>query len=153
MQLIYKIEFNTTNQYFKHIIEDLIKEATVNATCKQYKGVILLTLDEEPEVIESFFATLGNKLPVSIFMGNSYVVESVDESLEELEPPKLVYELTEKEWRLLCADHERRGKFLVLIEQDIYDCGIDTQKFPKADSFLNLLFRGRGEEFPPLMNF
>ena len=27
MQLIYKIEFNTTNQYFKHIIEDLIKEA------------------------------------------------------------------------------------------------------------------------------
>ena len=76
-----------------------------------------------------------------------------DESLEELEPPKLVYELTEKEWRLLCADHERRGKFLVLIEQDIYDCGIDTQKFPKADSFLNLLFRGRGEEFPPLMNF
>ena len=30
---------------------------------------------KEPEVIESFFATLGNKLPVSIFMGNSYVVE------------------------------------------------------------------------------
>ena len=85
MQLIYKIEFNTTNQYFKHIIEDLIKEAKVNATCKQYKGFILLTLDEEPEVIESFFATLGNKLPVSIFMGNSYVVESVDESLEELQ--------------------------------------------------------------------
>ena len=85
MQLIYKIEFNTTNQYFKHIIEDLIKEAKVNATCKQYKGFILLTLDEEPEVIESFFATLGNKLPVSIFMGNSYVVDSIDDSLEELQ--------------------------------------------------------------------
>ena len=26
MQLIYKIEFNTTNQYFKHIIEDLIND-------------------------------------------------------------------------------------------------------------------------------
>ena len=85
MQLIYKIEFNTTNQYFNHIIEDLIKEAKVNATCKQYKGFILLTLDEEPEVIESFFATLGNKLPVSIFMGNSYVVDSIDDSLEELQ--------------------------------------------------------------------
>ena len=30
MQLIYKIEFNTTNLYFKYIIEDLIKEAKIN---------------------------------------------------------------------------------------------------------------------------
>ncbi|MEZ4692980.1 MAG: hypothetical protein R2837_03010 [Aliarcobacter sp.] len=32
-----------------------------------------------------FFALLEKKLPVSIFIGNSYVVESYDESLEELE--------------------------------------------------------------------
>ena len=84
MQLIYKIEFNSTNLYFKNIIEDLIKEARVNATCKQYKGFILIILEESAEAIESFFALLEKKLPVSIFIGNSYVVETYDESLEEI---------------------------------------------------------------------
>ena len=42
MKLIYKIEFNTTNLYFKNIIEDLISDARVNATCKQYEGFILI---------------------------------------------------------------------------------------------------------------
>ena len=84
MQLIYKIEFNTTNLYFKYIIEDLIKEAKVNALCKQYKGFILIILEEEADAIESFFALLGKKLPVSIFIGKSYVIEEYDESLEEI---------------------------------------------------------------------
>ena len=39
MQLIYKIEFNTTNLYFKYIIETLINEAQINASCKQYKDL------------------------------------------------------------------------------------------------------------------
>ena len=85
MQLIYKIEFNTTNLYFKYIIEDLIKEAKINAKCKQYKGFILIILEEEAQSIEDFFALLERKLPMSIFIGKSYVVESYDEKLEELE--------------------------------------------------------------------
>ena len=84
MQLIYKIEFNTTNLYFKHIIEDLIKEAKINGVCKQYKGFILIILEEMAENIENFFALLEKKLPVSIFIGKSYVVETYDESLEEI---------------------------------------------------------------------
>ena len=84
MQLIYKIEFNTTNLYFKHIIEDLIKEAKINGVCKQYKGFILIILEETAENIENFFALLEKKLPVSIFIGKSYVVETYDESLEEI---------------------------------------------------------------------
>jgi hypothetical protein len=84
MQLIYKIEFNTTNLYFKYIIEDLIKEAKVNASCKQYKGFILIILEEEAQIIEDFFLLLEKKLPMSIFIGKSYVVEEFDESLEEL---------------------------------------------------------------------
>ncbi len=84
MQLIYKIEFNTTNLYFKYIIEDLIKEAKVNASCKQYKGFILIILEEEAQIIEDFFLLLEKKLPMSIFIGKSYVVEDFDESLEEL---------------------------------------------------------------------
>jgi len=84
MQLIYKIEFNTTNLYFKYIIDDLIKEAKVNASCKQYKGFILIILEEEADAIENFFALLERKLPVSVFIGKSYVVETYDEKLEEI---------------------------------------------------------------------
>ena len=77
--------------------------------------------------------------------------EKQGEGEEDDQLPILVYELTEKEWRLLCADHDAKGKFLVLIEQDILDHGISASKYPKANSFLNRLLRGRGEEFPPLM--
>jgi len=85
MQLIYKIEFNTTNLYFKHIIEDLINISKINAICKQYKGFILIILEEEADVIEEFFSLLEKKLPLSIFIGKSYVIEEYDESLEEIE--------------------------------------------------------------------
>lgn len=72
-----------------------------------------------------------------------------NKSESEEENKKAVYELTDKEWRLLCADHERRGKFLVLIEQDLLDLGDETEIFPKADSFLNLLLEGsRGGTSP-----
>jgi hydrogenase maturation factor HypF (carbamoyltransferase family) len=84
MQLIYKIEFNSTNLYFKYIIDDLIKEAKISAVCKQYKGFILIILEDEADAIETFFALLEKKLPLSIFIGKSYVVESFDESLEEI---------------------------------------------------------------------
>jgi hydrogenase maturation factor HypF (carbamoyltransferase family) len=84
MQLIYKIEFNTTNLYFKHIIEDLIKESKIDGVCKQYKGFMLIILEASAQDIESFFALLEKKLPLSIFIGKSYVVETYDESLEEI---------------------------------------------------------------------
>ena len=66
---------------------------------------------------------------------------SEDDS-DSIESPVLVYELQEKEWRVLCSDHESKGKLLILIEQDISDHGITTSKFPKADSFLNRLLEG-----------
>ena len=85
MQLIYKIEFNTTNLYFKYIIQCLINEAKINAICKQYKDFILIIIEAEPEKIEDFFALLEAKLPLSIFLGKSYVVETYDETLKEIE--------------------------------------------------------------------
>lgn len=94
MQLIYKIEFNSTNFYFKNILHDLIKEANINATCKQYKGFILLTFEAIGEAIESFFALLEKKLPVSVFLSKSYVVEKVDENLEELEDKEVKQNLS-----------------------------------------------------------
>ena len=84
MQLIYKIEFNTTNLYYKYIIESLIDEAKINAVCKQYKDFILIIVDAQPQEIEDFFALVEKKLPLSIFLEKSYVVETYDESLEEI---------------------------------------------------------------------
>ena len=94
MQLIYKIEFNTTNLYFKHIIESLIKEAKINGVCKQYNGFILIILEASGEEIEAFFALLERKLPLSIFIGNSYVVDSFDETLKEIEDFDIKQNLT-----------------------------------------------------------
>lgn len=68
--------------------------------------------------------------------------EKEQQDLSQDTGPILVYELTEKEWRVLCSDHESKGKLLILIEQDISDHGITTSKFPKADSFLNRLLEG-----------
>lgn len=65
-----------------------------------------------------------------------------EEDSDSIESPVLVYELQEKEWRVLCSDHESKGKLLILIEQDISAHGITTSKFPKADSFLNRLLEG-----------
>lgn len=94
MQLIYKIEFNTTNLYFKHIIESLIKEAKIDGVCKQYNGFILIILEASGEEIEAFFALLERKLPLSIFIGNSYVVDSFDETLKEIEDFDIKQNLT-----------------------------------------------------------
>ena len=76
------------------------------------------------------------------FLRKNGIEEKTEEELlavetKEEEEAKLVYELEEKEWRVLCSDFESRGKLLVLIEQDIHAFGIDTTKFPRADSFLN----------------
>ena len=89
MQLIYKIDYNTTNKYFKYILKTLIKEFSINATCKQYKGYILLVFEDEPTRIEEFFVFLEKKLPISIFLGKSQVLKSFDDSIEELEDKKV----------------------------------------------------------------
>ncbi|MGM0518279.1 MAG: hypothetical protein ACQERD_01400 [Campylobacterota bacterium] len=89
MQLIYKIDFNTTNKYFKYILKTLINEFSINAKCKQYKGFILIQFEDEPSRIEEFFAFLEKKLPISIFLGKSQVLDSFDDSIEELENKKV----------------------------------------------------------------
>ncbi len=85
MELIYKIDFNSTNFYFKHIIDDLIQESTINAYSKMYRGFILLVCEDEAEKIESFFKILEEKLPLSIFISKAQVLEKFDfEAFEEL---------------------------------------------------------------------
>ena len=90
MKLFYKIEFNSTNLYYKHILENLVKENGINATVRQYKGFILITCEDSEEKIEEFFTFLGENLPLSIFLGKSYVIDTFDESLEELEDKNIL---------------------------------------------------------------
>ena len=58
MDLIYKLEFNTTNSYYKDIINELIKKYNIKAQCKQYLDYLLIKFEDENEDIENFFIEL-----------------------------------------------------------------------------------------------
>ena len=94
MKLYYKIDFNTTNSYFKHIIQDIIKKCEVNVVCRQYKGFILLIVDESEENIEYFFKELEVHLPLSIFLTGAKVIDEFDESQVELEDKHILQNLS-----------------------------------------------------------
>lgn len=85
MELIYKIEFNTTNSYYKDIIIDLINVFKINAKCKQYLDFILIIFNDEKNKIDNFFTLMEEKLPLSIFLGKTEAISSYDKNLEELE--------------------------------------------------------------------
>ncbi|WP_320033592.1 hypothetical protein [Halarcobacter sp.] len=86
MELIYKINFSSTNFYFKNIIDDIAKQSDVNVTTKMYKGFILLICDDTQEKIENFFKNLEQQLPLSIYLSSAEVLESFDfDKYEELE--------------------------------------------------------------------
>ena len=86
MELIYKIDFNSTNFYFKRILDNLIIEAEIDAKSKMYRGFILLICNDTEEKIKSFFKILEDKLPLSIFLLGAEVIETFDfEANEELE--------------------------------------------------------------------
>lgn len=95
MELIYKIEFKSTNSYFKYIIEKIISESKANVKCKMYKGFILLLCEDTTENIEKFFKLLEVKLPLSIYLGKAEVIEEFDfEANKELEDKKIKQNLS-----------------------------------------------------------
>lgn len=86
MELIYKINFNSTNFYFKNIIDEIIKDSEVNVKTKMYKGFILLLCNDTQEKIEHFFKNLEKMLPLSIYLSGAEVLDSFDfDKYEELE--------------------------------------------------------------------
>ena len=95
MELIYKIDFNSTNFYFKNIIDCIINELKVEASSKMYKGFIILTCNDSQENIEILFKQLEKRLPLSIFLSKAEVLDSFDESkYEELEDKGVKINLT-----------------------------------------------------------
>ena len=89
MQLIYKINYNSTNVYFKEIINDLIDTFTICASCEQYKDFLLIKLDDHEDNIHGFFKYIEENLPLSIFLTGGEVIESIDDKLEVLKPCNL----------------------------------------------------------------
>lgn len=85
MKLIYKLNFRSTNSYFKEIIDELIAEFKVNASTQQYKGFIVILMDDEENKINGFFKHVEENLPLSIFLLGGEVIESIDEKLEKFE--------------------------------------------------------------------
>lgn len=123
MQLLYKIEYHTTNSYFKGIIENLIKLNGISATCKQYKGFIILICEDEASKIEEFFKNLETALPISIFLGKASVIESIPEGIEELEAKDIKQNLT-----MLTNKHISR-----IIENNNIDFLNDIVKITKGE--------------------
>ncbi|XPV70621.1 MAG: hypothetical protein ACNI25_08540 [Halarcobacter sp.] len=86
MELIYKIEFFSTNFYYKHIIDEIITKSGTKAHTKFYEDLILIVCDDVEEKIESLFKLLEQKLPLSIFLGKAEVIEKFDfDAFKEIE--------------------------------------------------------------------
>lgn len=95
MELIYKIDFNSTNFYFKNILDDLIIESKVKVKTKMYRGFILIICNDLSKNIEDFFTLLEKKLPLSIFLEGVSVLESFHyDAYEELEDKEVKINLT-----------------------------------------------------------
>jgi len=84
MELLYKLEFNTTNSYYITIIKDTIKNFKINAQCEQYLGYILIRFEEEQKKVNDFFIYAKDKMQGSIFARKWVKIESHDKNSESL---------------------------------------------------------------------
>ncbi len=95
MELIYKVEFCSTNFYFKHIIDSLIIESHASIEARMYKNFIIIYCNDSEEKIKYFFELLEKKLPLSVFLSNTTILESFDfDENEELEDKEIKINLS-----------------------------------------------------------
>lgn len=85
MQIIYEITFNSKSQYIKNLIVSLIKESNIEASCEQNSQYIYIITQDSSEKIEEFFKQLEVRLPLSIFMESSKIIEKIPEGTDFLE--------------------------------------------------------------------
>ncbi|MFA7083494.1 MAG: hypothetical protein WC141_03055 [Arcobacteraceae bacterium] len=86
MPIIYEITFNSKSQYIKNMIVELINENKISASCEQNSQFIYIILNDSSEKIEIFFKQLEQKLPLSIFMESSKIIEKIPVGVDFLEP-------------------------------------------------------------------
>lgn len=78
MQLCYSIGYHSNHTYYKSIIDHLIADEGLQAQTLQSEEKIYIIIDDEQEKINTFFVTLGEKLPLSIYMQQGELEENLD---------------------------------------------------------------------------
>lgn len=58
MQIYYKINFVSTNEYYINIINEQIKQDNINIQIKKYDKFFILDINDEEEKITTFFQNL-----------------------------------------------------------------------------------------------
>lgn len=94
MELTYQIKYGSTNDYYKIILEYLIRQNGINAKCTQYSRDIILEIDDSEEKIEEFFKALETKLPLSIFLEGANVVDAFATTEEPLRSCDLIQNIS-----------------------------------------------------------
>lgn len=84
MRLLFKIDFFNTNFYYVDILNKIIDDFGINAKANLYNKFIIIDCDDTNEKIEGFFKTLEQKLPISIFVGDSGLIESLGDDVTPL---------------------------------------------------------------------
>lgn len=85
MQIIYEITFNSKSQYIKNLIISLINENNIQAFCEQNSQYIYIITNDTTKKTEAFFKELETKLPLSIFMVSSKIIEKIPDGVSFLE--------------------------------------------------------------------
>ncbi len=80
MKLLYKIEYFSKNSYFPALIQEIMELASINAFIAREDRFLIICIDDTPQKIEHFFGMLGEKLPLSIYIGETSLqeVEQID---------------------------------------------------------------------------
>lgn len=81
MQIIYEITFNSKSQYIKNLIISLINENNIQAFCEQNSQYIYIITNDTTKKTETFFKELETKLPLSIFMVSSKIIEKIPDGV------------------------------------------------------------------------
>ncbi|RXJ88160.1 hypothetical protein [Arcobacter sp. CECT 8985] len=85
MQMYYKINFASTNEYYINIIKEQIEQDNINIEIKKYNKFFILNINDEEEKITQFFQNLEKNLPLSIFLKGAEFIENIKEDYEPID--------------------------------------------------------------------
>jgi hypothetical protein len=70
------IEYASNDNSYAGLIQDIVNEGHFKANIVKADGAIIVYIDEGEDEIKAFFAALGERLPLSVYMGQSRVEEA-----------------------------------------------------------------------------
>ncbi len=76
MILKYIIEYISNDNSYATLIKELAHEGGYKVSIVRANGAIIIYIDEEEDEIKAFFTTLGERLPLSVYVGQSRVEEA-----------------------------------------------------------------------------